>query len=662
MVKDLLVLMLFFYCSSSYSANYYIAPDGHDSNTGRSIESPWKSIEKLTGLKLKPGDSLLFKAQGVYAGELYIQQSGKSGKPIVIGSYGIGAAPIIKGTIQPQNITTNSKKQIVSECALPVYELFYDNQVQTCARYPNSGWLRVDEGFDNNHSFADYNLTQANNYWDGANVRYRIWDWEYRSAPVKTYQNNIISLADSATNTFSAQWGYFFDNKYEELDTIGEWFYAQQDGQLFYIPHANFDPYKLELCVFNTAITIGKGLEHICISGIQFEKFHKAALLCEGNNKHIVFENNRIQYITQTAVKMQLLSQYCTIRNNTITNIRGRGIFAIEPDFLLVENNTLTNIGMHQGYGIHGINGMVGIAITNVEEPKTAQMHIASNNIIRHNRLDSIGYVGIRMDGSNSLMEKNYISNAMFNLSDGAAIYCWSISPHYTYNNTIRQNIVQNVFGNCVGTPHEHGQIANGIYIDNRCYNIRLQNNTIINCSGTGIHINAEAFNNIADSNLVYNANIGVCIAEFMQPYTTYGNIISNNTFFCTQQQQRCVNIVNWIVPDVKKLGLFKNNTYCNFHEKYLLKDGLLSADKEMKIQSEYTFEAWQKLGVDSGSKALGINHKELSKFKQSEVFFNTSEEIQNIEISQRKFIDLQGNGVKQISLMPWQSIILLYK
>jgi len=141
-----------------------------------------------------------------------------------------------------------------------------------------------------------------------------------------------------------------------------------------------------------------------------------------------------------------------------------------------ITENNITQIGNIPGYGISGVNGMIGIAIENVEKIKTATDHIGINNLIKGNIIDSIGYVGIRMDGAKSIMEHNVVSNSLLQLSDVAAIYCWAKDgKYYTYDNIIRNNIIFNITGNNIGTPSESNPIANGIYIDNNCYNIRMK-------------------------------------------------------------------------------------------------------------------------------------------------------------------------------------------
>lgn len=87
--------ILFFQLNAS---NYYIDNlNGNDSNSGQSIDEAWKSLTKVNANTFQPGDSILFKSDGVWVGRLYPKGSGAAGNPIVIDKYGNGARPLIDG-------------------------------------------------------------------------------------------------------------------------------------------------------------------------------------------------------------------------------------------------------------------------------------------------------------------------------------------------------------------------------------------------------------------------------------------------------------------------------------------------------------------------------------------------------------------------------------
>lgn len=80
---------------------YYVdAENGDDNNDGTSPETAWKTLAKASSIRqLKEGGSILLKAGSVWNGEqLTVRNAqGTEETPIVIGSYGEGAKPVING-------------------------------------------------------------------------------------------------------------------------------------------------------------------------------------------------------------------------------------------------------------------------------------------------------------------------------------------------------------------------------------------------------------------------------------------------------------------------------------------------------------------------------------------------------------------------------------
>ncbi|GAB2756571.1 hypothetical protein GCM10027072_63350 [Streptomyces bullii] len=75
---------------------YYISPQGDDRRDGLSPDEAWRSLKRLTGVQVNPGDRVLLKAGGKFAGPLELRQddAGRADRPVTIGSYGTGRAVI----------------------------------------------------------------------------------------------------------------------------------------------------------------------------------------------------------------------------------------------------------------------------------------------------------------------------------------------------------------------------------------------------------------------------------------------------------------------------------------------------------------------------------------------------------------------------------------
>tara|TARA_B100001057_G_scaffold175101_1_gene175725 strand:- start:7521 stop:9770 length:2250 start_codon:yes stop_codon:yes gene_type:complete len=98
-IKKIKLIILLFFVSSSINANvYYVSSSfGNDSNSGLSIQTPFKSIEKLNSINFNPGDSIYFKSGDYWEGMFWLKGSGTLTEPIVVDVYGGNARPIING-------------------------------------------------------------------------------------------------------------------------------------------------------------------------------------------------------------------------------------------------------------------------------------------------------------------------------------------------------------------------------------------------------------------------------------------------------------------------------------------------------------------------------------------------------------------------------------
>ena len=661
-----IVLFLFLLTITSKNIearNYYLSQIGNDKNNGISPETSWKSIERLNQQKLVAGDSVLFKCGERFIGEVEVNASGTTNKPIVYGTFGKGKQPVISGAIQITNWGKAEKAIQVASVSNKVYNLFCNNKQQIMARYPNQGYLTIDGGPKSKVSFFDADLIQNNGYWKNANVRFKAYDWEWRTSKVTSFDNHQVTIADSSSTLLNAGWGYYFDNKLEELDTIREWFYADKEQKLYYMPDPkNGQHVQVEACIYENGFKIQKDVQNIEIKDLTINMYHNCGIFAEGNNQNIRITDNYISNISLTGILFEKNSNSCTIQNNTVFDNNGRGIFALEPQFMKISHNKISRIGFVPGYGISGSNGMIGIGIGNTEEFKNEDSSIARNNLISYNKVDSIGYGGIRMDGSNSILEFNEVSHVMYFLSDGAAIYCWATGKNYTHDNIIRNNIIHDVIGNKEATPSTEGVVANGIYVDNNIYRVKVESNVIYNLTGSGVHINSDSYDNIVLNNTIYNCANGISIAEWSKPGTTYGNNISGNIVFCKTQDQSAVELMNWLVPYTHSMGNFSNNTYYNFFEKYYFTESYLSADKEEKLSIKYTFEGWQeKLGYDKDGKAYQLK-SELAGFSNSRIYINNKQIDQSIRLDSFDSYDLKGKNIDSLTLPPFSSKIVLYR
>lgn len=81
------------------AAEYFVdAESGKDSNPGLSVTEPWQSVRQVNQAQLQPGDTVRFKAGGVWRESLDCQ-SGAEGRPVTYTRYGEGPKPALLASV-----------------------------------------------------------------------------------------------------------------------------------------------------------------------------------------------------------------------------------------------------------------------------------------------------------------------------------------------------------------------------------------------------------------------------------------------------------------------------------------------------------------------------------------------------------------------------------
>ncbi len=88
---------VFIACHTLQATTYYVSNDGIDSNIGTSPTSPWETLDKVNNYFFVPSDSILFKRDDIWRGQLN-PQSGNINGYIYYGAYGSGDKPVIMGS------------------------------------------------------------------------------------------------------------------------------------------------------------------------------------------------------------------------------------------------------------------------------------------------------------------------------------------------------------------------------------------------------------------------------------------------------------------------------------------------------------------------------------------------------------------------------------
>jgi hypothetical protein len=222
--------------------SYYVSNSGDDKNDGKSPQTALATLAAAK-LKIKSRDTLLLKRGDLFRDSLNLSTIAD---PVVV-AYGATdmPKPVISGSVAISPWQVYAGAVWVASGEKKVENLFADNTLMILARYPDTGWLRVDTMTENddgsNTVIDDAALTMhprnAPGYWNNAQIRIRRWSWWFETRRIALYNaSGRISLDGKSIIHIMENkgWGFFIDNKREELDAPGEWFYDSAAQKIYF--------------------------------------------------------------------------------------------------------------------------------------------------------------------------------------------------------------------------------------------------------------------------------------------------------------------------------------------------------------------------------------------------------------------------------------------
>lgn len=642
-IKTLLIFVLLISLVSNLNATvYYISNSGDDSNNGISPVYPIQSIAKLNTLifKLQPGDAVLFERGSVFYGQINMNLTGGNDKPIVFGAYGKGTNPVISGSVPVGNWSKYKRNIYKAEVNGIVKNLFANENQMILARYPNSGYLRIDRPYaDSKAGFTDNDIKQTDGYWKDSYVRIRTENWTYENTPVEYSKSGSLSFENKTFYPVKTGWGYYLDNNINLLDTEGEWYFEKNKsggGTIYFYAYGGQDPNNLNVqaTVSDCAFFSLNEFTNITFQDLKFRNNYLAGIYLANRRSNLRIRNCTFTGQFLWGLYIPTLSENITIENCRFYNINGQALFMLNTKNSVISKNIFKNIGMIPGYGTTGD-----------PFPMSAVIIFGDNNTVAGNYIEQIGHDGINSLGKNNIVEKNIVKNCLLLLNDGGAIKCYGKESTDSF---WRNNFIFNVTGNTESTDDSNGQIiALGFYLDELANNMKISNNTISGCSFAGIGTNA-GFENTFENNVSYSNSIGVSF--YQNEILCKNNSFYNNVLFGTNEYQ--VAILNQSLYRSNVPGRFEDNYYYNPSEYNIFRI------IENNIITDFNFDKWKRFVKSDNNSNILVN-KEISN---SKLFSNMSDDSLKVLLSSEfNFRDLNMNSVfGTLTINPWSSVILL--
>lgn len=532
-LKKIFTILLSFACTTAMSRNFYLSASGSDGNNGLSIGASWKSVAKLNSVSstFMAGDSILFHCGETFHGSIIINKSGLSTNPIIYASYGTGAKPILSGLFILHgwtNIGGNLWECIPDSATKGNENVFLINGLPyEPGRTPN--------GFGTYTSATTSSVTASGLAglvsYAGAEIVWRCNAYSAAKGLITTHPGNgatvnyVTTQAIDNNNTIvpspisTPGYGYFIQRHISTLDVHGEWFYDKPANKMKL--YSTVDPNTLTIqasyvdTVFNCNNKTNIKTYNLRFEGggmYGFESFvgsnvtvdHCDAFYC---TKGIYIWN------TDNAIANNNLVRYCFNGGIIISNNQRVGVN--------INGNKLDSVGMWFGLGLYwsdnNLNGIVG-------STSATGSYV---NIIG-NAVDNVGQCGIKFQGSNVRVSKNWVDSFDIKLDDNGGIYTFSGNGTYFVtdftNRLIDSNFISNAIGAGAGAGN-HIDVAGG-YNDDQTRKCKWLNNIIWNIPGNGFQWNTPV-NDTLIGNIVYNCNLGVAAGRYVHSPSVPGGVVA---------------------------------------------------------------------------------------------------------------------------------------
>lgn len=571
-----LALFTFAFATVNATNYYFSAAFGDDSRSvseAQNPSTPWKSISKLNSIfsSLSPGDAVLFNRGETFYGSISISKSREkygfgtstSTVPITIGAYGSGPKPVISGL---QSITTwNAVGGGIYESNLNQDNLnlvTLQDVLQPIGRWPktsapNAGYLTL-FSHSGTSSISSNAIASAPNF-TGGEVVIRKFGWiidrgtvTNQSSSTVNY-NPLISAAHPAT-TYEPRdgFGFFFQNHINALTEAGDWMYDKSSRKIRMQFGSNSpNSYSVQAATVENLINITSS-SYITIDNLLLKGANSNAINLD-YSYNIQITNCDINFTGIDAIATAKLgiSDNITVDHCSITNTNNNAITAYGTADWIIQNNVIKNTGIIRGMGVSGDGQYIAISSPGI------------NSVIQNNQITNTGYNAIEFRGDNTVVKNNYIDNFCTIKSDGGGIY--NSAETGSKNRKIVGNIILNGIGDMNGRSSAEANNpfagnAHGIYLDGGASNVSVTDNTVANCSGSGMELSSSVNVNVVNNTLFNNTYSQI---YYWESSGLISNLtVTDNVLFALKKNQ-LISLIAGSSNTTPNWGFIDNNYYC---------------------------------------------------------------------------------------------------
>jgi len=407
-------------------AYYLSSSEGDDANEG-TIDSPWKSLAKISTVPLKPGNSVYFKCEDRFDGHFVVNGSGTAEKPITITSYGEGNKPILTGEVGEEQGGDYQEAILVENQDNILFEGLEINNERTFNR----------SGIDETDAFGIHILNSGLEVMRNIVIRNMTFENIYAPKPI---------LQDEGEDSFNG-----LEVAAVRINTLKNTVAGHEK---------NIRDVLVENCYFTDLQRLGVHMKHAGgAAGIGNDSINR--------NMNLVFRNNQFHYTGGTCI-LPTMTYNCLIENNIFNHPgsdvdprmpnRGSSVWTWRCHNTVIQRNQcISTRGYLDSHGIHidHENHNTFIQYNYMEDCEGGFVEILGGNVNAVYRFNISVNDGWR--NNPEWVNSNHTLWINENTPSGAH-YCDS---SYIYNNTV---VIDEPFSTAIDIDAKNTHIFNNIF------------------------------------------------------------------------------------------------------------------------------------------------------------------------------------------------------
>ena len=566
-VLSIMFTISFLAQSNAEKKDFYVSPTGKDNNPG-TLTRPFRTLGRARDAVRKfrsqnPGykDTVAVLLRG---GRYFMQEplmlatedGGTSISPTLYAAFA-DEHPVIsggteiknwkKGSLEGKSVVLAPTPGIQNSVGV-VLALWVNGNRRTPARFPNSGYLRVEsspeitektEWQDGQKSFAPH-IGQLPPSIDLQNAEVVLMNrWVESHLPVERFdaRKNLITVTRRSVFRIEKDDPFYVINARSALDTIGEWYHDSARRLLYYIPTENESnqpldaviPVQSQLLLVRGDLKLGRYVEYLNFRGIEFS--HTAWHFPNGETDS---RNKDAGGFVQAATGVPAAIEWEGVRHSsfehcTISHVGTYGI-------ALTAGCTENRISECEMFDLGGGGMKIGMkTIAADERTRTSDNVIINNHLFNGGRVfhSAIG-IWVGQSPRNRFIH-NHIHD--FYYSGFSIGWTWGYGPADAQGTIVEMNHVHHIGALSNGDGPILADLG-GIYTLGNHRGTVIRNNVFHDIAarvygGWGIYLDEGTTRALVENNIVYKTLHG----GFHQHYGKE-NIIRNNIFaFGTMQQ-----------------------------------------------------------------------------------------------------------------------------